>query len=84
MWHSWEFGLCPFPNWAAWEGIHTVPGLISSAVQKAHAASLTSLHRDPPVCWLQPAHPGQVHPEGPGQTLAQLLPQVCRLPDAAG
>ncbi|PNJ53627.1 LHX4 isoform 3, partial [Pongo abelii] len=39
---------------------------------------------DSPVRRLQPAHPGQVHPEGPGQTLAQLLPQVCRLPDAAG
>lgn len=45
---------------------------------------VSSPHRDPPVRWLQPAHPGQVHPEGPGQTLAQLLPQVCGLPGAAG
>lgn len=40
--------------------------------------------RDPPVRRLQPAHPGQVHPQGPGPALAQLLPQVRRLPDAAG
>lgn len=40
--------------------------------------------RDPAVRRLQPAHRGQVHPQGPGPALAQLLPQVCRLPDAAG
>lgn len=67
-----------------WEGIHAGSGLVSSAVWKAHCAFLSSPHRDPSVRWLQPAYPGQVHPEGPGQTLAQLLPQVCGLPDAAG
>lgn len=59
------------------------PGLVSRLC-RGLTLPLSSPHRDPPVRWLQPAYPGQVHPEGAGQTLAQLLPQVCRLPDAAG
>lgn len=46
--------------------------------------SPSSPGRDPPVRRLQPAHPGQVHPQGAGPALAQLLPQVRRLPHAAG
>lgn len=43
-----------------------------------------SLRRDPSVCRLQSAHPGQVHPQGAGQTLALQVPQVRRLSDSAG
>lgn len=42
------------------------------------------LSRDPSVCGLQSAHRGQVHPEGPGPALALQVPQVRRLPHAAG
>ncbi|XP_049688336.1 LIM/homeobox protein Lhx3 isoform X2 [Accipiter gentilis] len=40
--------------------------------------------RDPAVRRLQPAHRGQVHPQGPGPALAQQVPEMLRLPDAAG
>uniref|UniRef100_A0A8D1E6L8 LIM homeobox 3 n=1 Tax=Sus scrofa TaxID=9823 RepID=A0A8D1E6L8_PIG len=40
--------------------------------------------RDPTVCRLRPAHPGPLHPQGSGPPLAQQVPQVQRLPHAAG
>lgn len=40
--------------------------------------------RDPSVCGLQSAHRGPLHPQSAGQTLAQQVPQVQRLPGSAG
>lgn len=53
-------------------------------IHLTHLWPLVSPHRDPSVCRLQSAHPGQVHPEGAGQTLALQVPQVRRLSDSAG